>query len=80
MPTYPVINTKTKETQELSMTMVQYDQWRKDNPDWDRDWSQGCASAQEGGDWQNTLTRKHPGWNDVIRKAAQQPGSTVKPY
>ena len=40
MPTYPVINLKTKEKQELSMTMKEYDQWRKDNPDWDKDWKQ----------------------------------------
>ena len=32
MPTYPVINLETKEKKELSMTMKQYDQWRKDNP------------------------------------------------
>ncbi len=32
MPTYPVINLKTKETKELSMTMLEYDKWKKDNP------------------------------------------------
>ena len=25
--------------------MKAYDDWRKDNPDWDRDWSKGCATA-----------------------------------
>ena len=38
MPTYPVKNNKTGEKQTLSMTMKEYDQWRKDNPDWDKDW------------------------------------------
>ena len=38
MPTYPVINLKTGETKELSMSMVKYDEWRKENPDWDKDW------------------------------------------
>ena len=42
MPTYPLKNLKTGETKTLSMTMQKYDQWKKDNPDWDRDWSQGC--------------------------------------
>ena len=49
MPTYPVKNLKTGETQTLSMTMSSYDQWRKDNPDWDKDWSQGCAGVGEVG-------------------------------
>ena len=43
MPTYPVINLKTKETKELSMSMKAYDEWRKENPEWDKDWSAGCA-------------------------------------
>ena len=55
MPTYPVINLKTKETKELSMTMLEYDKWKKDNPDWDKDWSQGCAGIGEVGDWKQKL-------------------------
>ena len=39
MPTYPLINKKTGEKQELSMTISQYVQWCKDNPDWHKDWS-----------------------------------------
>ena len=50
MPTYPLKNLKTGEEQELTMSMKEYDQWRKDNPDWDKDWSKGCASAGEVGD------------------------------
>ncbi len=60
------------------MTIANYEQWRKDNPDWDKDWSKGCASAQEVGDWQNKLISRNPGWNDVLGKAAKAPGSTVK--
>ncbi len=40
MPTYPVIHKETRETKEISMTMKEYEQWRKDNPDWDKDWQQ----------------------------------------
>ena len=36
MPTYPVINKETGEKKELSMSMVAYDEWRKDNPSWDK--------------------------------------------
>ena len=41
MPTYPVINLKTGETKELSMSMLKYDEWRKENPEWDKDWQAG---------------------------------------
>ena len=50
MPTYPVINTKTGEKKELSMTMREYDQWRLTNPDWDKDWQAGVAGVGEVGD------------------------------
>ena len=80
MPTYPVINQKTKEKKELSMSMVAYDEWRKDNPDWDKDWSAGVAGVGEVGEWQEKLIKKNPGWNDVLRKASKMPGATVKPF
>lgn len=70
MPTYPVINLKTQEKQELSMTMKEYDQWRKDNPDWDKDWQEGCASdVAEVGDWRDKMSKTHPGWKDVMAGA-----------
>ena len=67
MPTYPVINLKTKEKQELSMTMKEYDQWRKDNPDWDKDWQAGVASAGEVGEWRDKMASTHPGWVDIMK-------------
>ncbi len=79
MPTYPVIHKETGEKQELSMSMMKYDEWRKENPDWDKDWSEGCAGIGEVGDWQNKLIQKNPGWNDVLRKAGKAPGAVVKP-
>lgn len=77
MPLYPVKNLKTGETKELSLTVANYEQWRKDNPDWDKDWSQGCASAGEVGDWHNKLKSKYPGWNDVLGRAKKMPGSNI---
>ena len=48
MPTYPVKNLKTGEKKELSMTMKAYDEWRKENPDWDKDWQAGvCGDVAE---------------------------------
>ena len=34
MPTYPVINKETGEKKELSMSMVEYSNWRDENPGW----------------------------------------------
>ena len=76
MPTYPVKNLKTEEKKELSMTMKEYEQWRKDNPDWDRDWSEGCASSQEMFKW--TGEAASSGWNEVLDRESKQPGSIVR--
>ena len=67
MPTYPVKNLKTEEKKELSMTMKEYEQWRKDNPDWDKDWQAGCASAGEVGEWRDKMATTHPGWTDIMK-------------
>ena len=67
MPTYPVKNLKTEEKKELSMTMKEYEQWRKDNPDWDKDWQAGDASAGEVGEWRDKMASTHPGWADIMK-------------
>ena len=77
MPTYPVIHKETGEKKELSMTMVEYSTWRDDNPEWDKDWSEGCAALGEVGEWKDKLITKNPGWNDVLHKASKSPGSRV---
>ena len=76
MPTYPVINLETKEKKTLNMTMKQYAEWREDNPGWDRDWSQGCASTQEMFRWSGEANSS--GWNEVLDRASKQPGATVR--
>ena len=75
MPNYPVINQKTGEKKELFLNMSAYDQWRKDNPDWDKDWSEGCASQSTEFKW--TGEAKSNGWNEVLDRASKQPGATV---
>ena len=76
MPTYPVKNLKTEEKKELSMTMKEYEQWRKDNPDWDKDWNAGVASTQEMFRW--TGAAASSGWNEVLDRASKQPGANVR--
>jgi len=39
MPVYPVINHKTGEQKDLNLTIANYQKWREENPDWDRDWT-----------------------------------------
>ena len=39
MATYPVINKETGEQKEIKMSILEWDQWKTDNPAWDRDWS-----------------------------------------
>ena len=39
MPVYPLVNKKTGEQKEVNMTLASYEKFKKDNPDWDRDWS-----------------------------------------
>ena len=77
MPTYPVIHKETKETKEISMTMKEYEQWRKDNPDWDKDWQAGVAGLGEVGEWRDKLITRTPSWNDVLGQASKGAGSRV---
>ena len=39
MATYPVVNTKTGEQKEVVMSIMEWDKWKEDNPDWTRDYS-----------------------------------------
>ena len=79
MATYPVKNLKTGEQKEIQMSMTEYDQWRKDNPDWDKDWMQGVANDGEVGEVYDKLRKTHPGGNHVLHKASKAPGSKVRP-
>ena len=80
MATYPVLNKETGEQKEVKMSVHDWDQWKEDNPDWIRDYSDPstCPSAQDVGEWRDKLIAKNPGWNDVLGRAAQAPGSRVK--
>tara|TARA_Y100000992_G_scaffold151338_1_gene100925 strand:+ start:641 stop:886 length:246 start_codon:yes stop_codon:yes gene_type:complete len=79
MATYPVKNTKTGETKEVVMSVHDWDQWKIDNPDWDRYFTPDNApGVGEVGEWKDKLRKTKPGWNDVLRKAQKAPGSGVK--
>jgi|TARA_Y100000361_G_scaffold62112_1_gene54549 hypothetical protein len=80
MATYPVIHKESGEQKEVSMSITEWDQWKNDNPGWDRDWSDPSTMPGVGevGEWQNKLVAKNPGWNEVLGRAAKMPGSKVK--
>jgi hypothetical protein len=78
MPDYPIVNKITGEKKEITMSISQYEKWRKENPDWDKDWSAGIASSVSAvGDFQS---KTDGGWNEVLHKVSKVPGSVVKPY
>jgi hypothetical protein len=81
MATYPIINKVTGEQKEIVMSVHDWDQWKKDNLDWDRDWSDPstCPSSGEVGDLLSKHVSRNPGWNEVLSKVSKVPGANVKP-
>lgn len=70
MATYPVINTQTGEQKEVTMSITEWDQWKQDNPDWTRDWSDPSTlpgSTEMVGDWRDRMKKTHPGWADIMK-------------
>jgi hypothetical protein len=79
MATYPVKHKETGETKEVKMSVHEWDQWREDNPEWERYYTPYNAPGfGEVGEWQSKLVAKNPGWNDVLGRAASMPGANVK--
>ena len=62
MPTYPVRHKETGETKELYMSMTEYDQWKKDNPEWDKNWVAGVGGTIYG------EPKQSQGFKEVMQK------------
>jgi hypothetical protein len=69
MATYPVINRVTGEQKSVVLSVHDWDQWKVDNPDWQRDWSDPstCPASGEVGDWRDKMAKTHPGWKDIMK-------------
>ena len=69
MATYPIINKVTGEQKEVIMSVTEWDQWKIDNPDWNRDWSDPSTLPGSGdiGDWRDKMSKTHPGWADIMK-------------
>ena len=79
MPTYPIVNKKTGEQKEVTMSYTVWDQWKEENPDWERYYTPDNApGVGEVGEWKDKLRKSKPGWNDVLHRAQKMPGSTIK--
>ena len=75
MPIYPVINKKTGEKKELNLTVAKYEEWREDNPDWDKDWNAGVGGKMYG------LPKTEDGFKEVMSKVqAAHPKSNLSRY
>ena len=59
MATYPVVNRETGEQKEVQMSVHEWSQWCKDNPDWTRDWSDPSTLPGHGdvGEFQDKLKK-----------------------
>ena len=69
MAIYPIINKETGEKKVVEMSIYDIQQWYVNNPEWQRDWPEGCASAAEVGEWKDRLIKSKPGWNEVLERA-----------
>jgi hypothetical protein len=80
MASYPVKHKETGETKEVVMSVHDWDQWKEDNPDWQRDFSDPttCPGVGEVGEWKDKLRKTKPGWNEVLQKAEKAPSALQK--
>jgi len=53
LATYPVVHKETGEQKEVTMSVNEWDQWKVENPEWIRDWSDPSTCPQPGevGEW-----------------------------
>ena len=80
MAKYDVINKETGEKKVISVPIDEIQQWYVDNPEWVRDWSEGCAMSlgEFGGEWKTKLANKHSGWKHILDKVKNTPKSQAK--
>ena len=58
------------------MSVHDWDQWKTDNPQWQRDFSDPttCPGVGEVGEWRDKLVNKNPGWGEVLKSAEKSGG------
>ena len=80
MATYPVKNKQTGETKEVILSVHEWDNWKTENPDWERYYTPENTPGVgiEVGEWKDKLTKKHPGWKEVLNKVKAGPGKKAR--
>jgi hypothetical protein len=78
MALYPIVNKNTGEKRIIFKSVDDIMEWYSENPEWIRDWSEGCASMAEIGEWKDKLIKKHPDWNEILKKTSKSAGSQTK--
>ena len=76
MATSPVVNQQTGEQKEVVMSVHDWDQWKEDNPDWQRYFTPENSPSLgiEVGEWRDKLVNKNPGWGEVLKKSEKAGG------
>jgi hypothetical protein len=76
MPAYPIIHKETGEQKEVSMSIPEWEEFKKQNPLWIRDWSDPSTApnSAELGEWKDKLAKSHPSWNEVLKKSKKSGG------
>jgi glutathionyl-hydroquinone reductase len=79
MPSYDFLNTKTEEVEEHIMKMSEYDDFVKDNPHLQRQFTAPALISSAGG---NIVSQTSGDWRDHIKRIKKQSGrgNTIKTY
>lgn len=79
MPNYDFKHNESGETQSVFLRISQYDDWRKDNPDWERYYPQGSVPAIVSGT-KSALTMAGAGWQEHLKHIKKTSGkdNTIK--
>ena len=79
MATYPVKHKETGETKEIVMSVHEWDQWKADNPDWERYYTpENTPGVGEVGEWKDKLRKSKPGCNEVLSRAQKTGRNRLK--
>ncbi|NDB57775.1 hypothetical protein EB001_04955 [bacterium] len=75
MPTYPVKNKITNEIKELYMSIESYEEWKQNNPDWDKNWMAGVGGTIYG------EPKQSDGFKEVMQKVQKaHPNANLSSY
>lgn len=80
MATYPVKHKDTGETKDVVMSVHEWDEWKDDNPEWERYYTpeNSPGLGLEVGEWKDKLVKNNPGWKEVLDKVKKAPGANIR--